>query len=234
MKALVVDDDDLIRSNVAEVLSNDGWEVTEAESAPRALELLQGCAWSLVFCDVRLSTKNDHEGYDVLRSFTEAQPEAQIVLMTGHGSAVGALDAVSSGAYDYLMKPFEISDVKRISQAVRGGIEKRARPSNSDELPSPSVYTSDIELVGVSAAFVEVMKLVGRVASTNLPVLITGESGTGKEIVAKAIHRRSPRADKPFVAVNCGALPAEAIWSGVFGHGRCSFPGAHGGRWGVC
>src|SRR5438093_11929249 len=86
VKALVVDDDDLIRSNVAEVLSNEGRDVTEAESAERALSLLRGHAWSLVFCDVRLSGKNDHEGYDVLRSFTEEQPEAQIILMTGHGS----------------------------------------------------------------------------------------------------------------------------------------------------
>jgi len=225
MKALVVDDDDLIRSNVAEVLSNEGWEVTEAESAERALELLRGHAWSLVFCDVRLSARNDYEGYDVLRSFNEAQPQAQIILMTGHGSAVGALDAVASGAYDYLMKPFEIADVKRISQAVRRGIEKRTR-RGIDELTSPSVYTSDIDLVGVSAAFVEVMKLVGRVASTNLPVLITGESGTGKEIVARAIHRRSARAEKPFVAVNCGALPAELIESELFGHVRGSFTGA--------
>src|SRR5438874_3700568 len=234
LKALVVDDDDLIRSNVAEVLSNEGWDVTEAESAERALDLLRGDAWALVFCDVKLSGKNDFEGYDVLRSFNEEQPEAQIVLMTGHGSAVGALDAVSSGAYDYLMKPFEISDVKRISQAVRGGIEKRARGSNTGELPSPSVYTSDIDLVGVSAAFVEVMKLVGRVAATNLPVLITGESGTGKEIVARAIHRRSARTEKPFIAVNCGALPVDLIESELFGHVRGSFTGAtvdHRGLW---
>src|SRR2546423_6301801 len=159
MKALVVDDDDLIRSNVAEVLSNDGWEVTEAESAPRALELLRGYAWSLVFCDVRLSTKNDHEGYDVLRSFTEAQPEAQIVLMTGHGSAIGALDAVSSGAYEYLLKPFDINDVRAIAQSVRAGRERRAAPRTTGELQPLYTHSTDLELVGRSGAFVEVMKL---------------------------------------------------------------------------
>ncbi|HEV2904584.1 MAG TPA: response regulator, partial [Pyrinomonadaceae bacterium] len=170
MKALVVDDDDVIRSNVAEVLITDGWEVCEASSAEEALELLRREPWALVFCDVRLSTDEAQDGYHVLRSFTEEQPDAQIILMTGHGSAVGALDAVSSGAYDYLMKPFEIADVRRISEAVRRGIAKRERERISDELPpAPDVYTSDIDLVGVSTAFVEVMKLVGRVAATNLP-----------------------------------------------------------------
>lgn len=233
MKALVVDDDVLIRSNVAEVLRNNGWEVWEAESAEQALEMLHRDCWSLVFCDVRLSDKNNEEGYAVLRSFTEEQPEAQIVLMTGHGSAVGALDAVSFGAYDYLMKPFEVEDVRRISQAVRVGIEKRGRRGIADALPAHPVYTSDIDLVGASAAFVEVMKLVGRVATTNLPVLITGESGTGKEIVARAIHRRSRRAEKSFVAVNCGAIPSELIESELFGHVRGSFTGATGDRRGL-
>src|SRR5687767_2988538 len=99
MKALVVDDDDVIRSNVAEVLINDGWEVCEVSSAEQALELLDREPWALVFCDVKLSTDGVQDGYHILRSFTEEQPDAQIILMTGHGSAVGALDAVSSGAY---------------------------------------------------------------------------------------------------------------------------------------
>src|SRR5215813_12707119 len=162
MKALVVDDDNLIRSNIAEVLSNESWDVSEAASAEQALALLDEQDWELVFCDVKLSTGGDRDGYHVLRRFTEEQPDAQIILMTGHGSAVGALDAVSSGAYDYLMKPFEIGDIRRISQAVLRSLNKRERRKVSDELPPPpAVYTSDIDLIGVSAAFVEVMKLVG-------------------------------------------------------------------------
>ncbi|MBV9924784.1 MAG: sigma-54-dependent Fis family transcriptional regulator [Acidobacteria bacterium] len=234
MKALVIDDNELVRDNVAEVLRGEDWEVCEADSAGRAFELLgEGHGWQLVFCDVKLSDSHETEGYAVLRRFVEEQPDAQIVLMTGHGSAAGALDAVSSGAYDYLMKPFEVSDVLRIAQDVRRAHEKRERPGTTGELPPTPVYTSDINLIGVSGAFVEVMKMVGRVASTNLPVLITGESGTGKEVVARAIHQRSTRAEGPFVAVNCGAVPSELIESEMFGHVRGAFTGAERDRRGL-
>jgi two-component system response regulator HydG len=234
MKALVIDDNELVRSNVAEVLRVEGWEVSEAESAARAFEMLAGDdGWQLVFCDVKLSDSVEAEGYAVLRRFVEEQPDAQIVLMTGHGSAAGALDAVSSGAYDYLMKPFENEDVLRIAQDVRRSIEKRERPGTTGELPPEPVYTSDIDLVGASSAFVGVMKLVGRVAATSLPVLVTGESGTGKEVVARAIHCRSARANANFVAVNCGAVPSELIESELFGHVRGAFTGAERDRLGL-
>lgn len=228
MKALVVDDEAAIRDFVGEVLRTDGWAVQEAETAESAFELLHTNRWSLVFCDVMLGGA---DGFAVLRRFTKEQPEAQIVLMTGHGSAVGALDAVALGAYDYLLKPFTVNDVLSLSRSVRERMESRSRKGNTGELRP--VYTSDIDLVGHSSAFVEVMKLVGRVAVTNLPVLITGESGTGKEVVARAIHRRSPRRDMPFVAVNCGAIPSELIESELFGHVRGSFTGASFDRRGL-
>jgi DNA-binding NtrC family response regulator len=232
MKALVIDDNELVRDNVAEVLRGEGWDVCVADSAERAFELLAGGSWQLVFCDVKLSP-DGAEGYAVLRRFVEEQPDAQIVLMTGHGSAAGALDAVSSGAYDYLMKPFEVDDVLRIAQDVRRSLEKRERPGTTGELPPQPVYTSDIDLVGVSSGFVGVMKMVGRVAATSLPVLVTGESGTGKEVVARAIHCRSPRAEGAFVAVNCGAVPSELIESEMFGHVRGAFTGAERDRRGL-
>ncbi|HEX8144729.1 MAG TPA: sigma-54 dependent transcriptional regulator [Pyrinomonadaceae bacterium] len=225
MKALVVDDEAVIRDIVADVLRADGWIVSEADTAERAFELLRDDNWSLVFCDVVLGGE---DGFSVLRRFKEEQPEAQIVLMTGHGSAVGALDAAALGAYDYLFKPFNVKHILSLAQSVRAGrMEKAvAHHGTHDGAATALIYKSDIDLVGRSAAFVEVMKLVGRVAVTSLPVLITGESGTGKEVVARAIHRRSPRAGSAFVAVNCGAIPSELIESELFGHVRGSFTGA--------
>jgi DNA-binding NtrC family response regulator len=222
MKALVVDDEAVIRDIVADVLRADGWTVSEADTAERAFELLSDADWSLVFCDVVLGGE---DGFAVLRRFKEEQPDAQIVLMTGHGSAVGALDAAALGAYDYLFKPFNVNHILALAQSVRAGrMEKGTAHAGDHE--TALIYKSDIDLVGRSAAFVEVMKLVGRVAVTNLPVLITGESGTGKEVVARAIHRRSPRSAAAFVAVNCGAIPSELIESELFGHVRGSFTGA--------
>jgi DNA-binding NtrC family response regulator len=231
MKALVVDDEAVIRDIVADVLRADGWTVSEADTAERAFELLRDEDWSLVFCDVVLGGE---DGFSVLRRFKEEQPDTQIVLMTGHGSAVGALDAAALGAYDYLFKPFNVKHILALAQKVRAGrMETGATHHGAGDGASALRYKSDIDLVGCSEAFVQVMKLVGRVAVTNLPVLITGESGTGKEVVARAIHRRSPRERQPFVAVNCGAIPAELIESELFGHVRGSFTGASVDRMGL-
>lgn len=230
--ALVIDDDQQIREFVSTVLSEDGWSVAEAETAEHAYEMLDQRRWSLVFCDVMLGGE---DGFAVLRRFTEEQPDAPVILMTGHGSAVGALDASAFGAYDYLLKPFGASEVQVLAAAVRERIVSRREHAtrHKGEAAGAPHYISDIDLVGRSAAFVNLMKLVGRVAPTDLPVLITGESGTGKEVVARAIHRRSRRAARPFIAVNCGAIPSGLIESELFGHVRGAFTGAGRDRRGL-
>ena len=224
MQALVIDDEPQVREFVATVLRTDGWQVQEADTAERAFDMLRETRWSLVFCDVMLGGA---DGFAVLKRFKDEQPKAQVILMTGHGSAVGALDATAFGAYDYLLKPFSVDEVKALAQSVRSRMTSRRKQlssaDNSQHVPN---YTSDIDLIGCSPAFVEVMKLVGRVAPTNLPVFIAGESGTGKEIVARAIHFRSRRSARPFIAVNCGALPSELIESELFGHVKGAFTGA--------
>jgi DNA-binding NtrC family response regulator len=232
LQALVIDDDQQVREFVSTVLREDGWNVSEAETAEHAYEMLNDRRWSLVFCDVILGGE---DGFAVLRRFTEEQPDAQVVLMTGHGTAVGALDAAAFGAYDYLLKPFGIPEVQMLANAVRErSVTRRAHASrDKSEEASPRGYISDIDLVGRSASFVNLMKLVGRVAPTDLPMLITGESGTGKEVVARAIHQRSRRSARPFIAVNCGAIPSELIESELFGHVRGSFTGAERDRRGL-
>ncbi|HSI87871.1 MAG TPA: sigma-54 dependent transcriptional regulator [Pyrinomonadaceae bacterium] len=227
--ALVVDDEPQIRNFVADILKDENWSVTTAASAEEAFDLIEDQRFELVFSDVMLGKA---DGYEVLRRFSAEQPDARVVLMTGRGSAAGALDATAIGAYDYLVKPFEVADVVNISSRVLEQLKLRAAPRGSASAEDPG-YTSDIPLIGKSPAFVDCLKMVGRVAPSTLPVLITGESGTGKEIVASAIHRRSTRASKPFVAVNCGAIPVDLIESELFGHSKGSFTGASAERVGL-
>jgi CheY-like chemotaxis protein len=179
LQALVIDDEPQVSGFIAKILASDNWNVTEAESAEQAFELLPKERWALVFCDVVLGGVN---GYEVLRHFSEKLPGASFVLMTGHVSAAGALDATALGAYDYLIKPFTVDDILRISQTVREQNLVHRQPDASDFEETAQGYTSDIPLIGKSPKFVECLKLVGRVAATNLPVLIVGESGTGKEV----------------------------------------------------
>jgi DNA-binding NtrC family response regulator len=229
LHALVIDDEAAITTLVGAVLRDDGWEVTEVGSAEEAFEMLRGQEWSVVFCDVLLGGA---DGFSVLRRFKAELPATKVVLMTGHGTAEGALDATSFGAYDYLLKPFGPDELLSLSLALReqmqGSKSRRLRQSSG-----ASTYPADIGVLGRSEAFIAVMKQVGRVATTNLPVLLSGESGTGKEVVASSLHSRSSRADQPFVAVNCGAISAELIESELFGHVKGSFTGADRDRRGL-
>lgn len=230
LHALVIDDEPQISALVSSVLEDLGWSVSEARTANEAIEKLEEREWSLVFCDVVLGGP---DGYSVLKQFTKIRPDVPFVLMTGHGSAAGALDATSIGAYDYLLKPFSITDINRISTAIKNQLQTRKRRGRQKISDESEIYVSDLPLIGTSPKFVECLKMVGRVAGTNLPVLITGESGTGKEVVARAIHQRSQRAGNRFVTINCGAVPTELIESELFGHARGSFTGADRERMGL-
>jgi two-component system, NtrC family, response regulator AtoC len=230
MHALVIDDEAQVRKFVGQVLEDEGWEVGQAESAESAFAMLRDCEWAVVFCDVMLGGA---DGFSVLRRFKEELPQTKVVLMTGHGSAAGALDATAFGAYDYLLKPFGVDELRSLSRAVSERLLNQPHHRVMRRQSTTLLYDSQVHLIGRSEAFIEVMKQVGRVAATNLPVLLTGESGTGKEVVASALHRRSERADKPFVAVNCGAIPADLIESELFGHTKGSFTGADRDRRGL-
>jgi len=225
-RVLIVEDEPQVRQYLAMALREDGWETSEAESAEQAFEMLSEQQWPVILCDVMLGGA---DGFNVLRRCRIEAPQAKVVLMTGHGTAVGALDAAAFGAFDYLLKPFSLADVQALSAKLREHLDYRENHLSA----RVNGITSEIEMVGRSAAFIEVMKQVGRVAPTNLAVLLAGETGTGKELVAAALHQRSERAGKPFIAVNCGAIPAELIESEFFGHLKGSFTGADRNREGL-
>ena len=205
-QALVIEDEPQVGELVGGVLRAEGWKVAFSPSAEAALMRINEAPWSVVFCEVVLGGVN---GYSLLRHFKEKLPDTKVVLMMSHGSAPGAVDASAFGAYDYLLKPFGSAELQSLSQALREQLIQRSQRSS----PARRVAAShpDIDLVGRSQAFIEVMKHVCRVSNTDLPVLLTGESGTGKQLVALALHDRSSRADKRFVAVKCGSTPAEMI-----------------------
>jgi two-component system response regulator AtoC len=230
MHVLVIDDDPQVRGFIGAAL-NDAWEVSHAESAERAFEMIGEREWSLVICDVLMGGA---DGFQVLRRFKRELPDVQFVLITGVGSASGAMDATAFGAFDHLLKPFGVEDLKSLAGDVRERLANNSNKRNGGKKgKGDKADPFDLGLVGCSRAFLEIMKQVGRVAPTDLPVLLAGESGTGKELVACALHLRSGRADKPFVAVNCGAIPAELIESELFGHVRGAFTGAGRDRMGL-
>src|SRR5437773_10331790 len=159
LQALVIDDEAHVRDFVSTVLRNEGWSVAESASAEEAFEMLNEAAWSVVFCDVMLGGA---DGYSVLRRFKEMLPETKVVLMTGHGTASGALDATSFGAYDYLLKPFGPDELQSLSEALRE--QSVNHQSRRVRAGGESAYQAHVGVLGRSEAFIAVMKQVGRVA----------------------------------------------------------------------
>ena len=220
---LVVDDDAVARELLAEALKKEGYDVELFASGEEAIARGREGHVDLVLTDIRMGAV---DGLTVLREFKRMSADTAIVVLTAFGSLEGAIEAIKQGAYDYLAKPFKKEDIKLVvqrsldhSRLVRENQKFREELKHKDDWPP---------LVGSSPAMLEVYKLVARVAEGKSTVLLQGESGTGKELIARAIHTNSPRREKPFVPVNCGALPDQLLESEMFGYEKGAFTGAVG------
>lgn len=220
-KILVIDDDAVARDLLAEALKKEGYEVEAFASGAEAIERGRKAPVDLVLTDIRMGSI---DGLTVLREFKKFSPDTPIVLLTAFGSLEGAIEAMKQGAYDYLAKPFKKEEIKLVVQrSLEHGRLVRENARYRAELRDREEWS---QMVGSSPAMLEVYKLVARVSEGRSTVLLEGESGTGKELIAKAIHTNSPRRDKPFVPVNCAALPDALLESEMFGHEKGAFTGA--------
>ncbi len=217
-RILIVDDDPETCRFMRELLAKPEREIEVAQDPDDALAMAERTRFDLVISDINLNARLN--GLDVLRSFKRANPDAQVLLISGFGSLETAIDAVRNGAFDFVSKPFNITEVKAVVDRAlaQAGVETQA--------PRPPRDVQPASLLGRSPAMLSVYKQIARAADTTAPVLVIGESGTGKELVARAIHDNSARAGRPFVAINCGAIVETLLESELFGHVRGSFTGA--------
>ncbi len=220
MKArlLVIDDEKGIRDALAQLFEYEGHEVSTAEDGHVGIELAERLVPDVTFLDVKMPGL---DGLDVLAQIREQDPDAIVVMISGHGTIETALEATRKGAYDFLEKPL---DTDRLLVTLRRALELRGLARSVAALKRQ--VESRYEIVGDSYSVRQVLERVERVSPTEARVLITGENGTGKELVARAIHRLSARAAEPFIEVNCAAIPTELIESALFGHMKGSFTGA--------
>jgi DNA-binding NtrC family response regulator len=217
-RILIVDDDRDTCRFIAEVLAAPGRDFELAAETDRALDLARSEPFDLVVCDINLNSSLS--GLDVLRAFKAVNPSGQVLLVSGFGTLETAIEAVRAGAFDYISKPFDIEEVKKTVQRALDQTGART------VLQTPAVDLPSGELIGRTPAMLAVYNQIARAADSVVPVLIVGESGTGKELVARALHRNSQRAARPFVAINCGAITETLLESELFGHTRGAFTGA--------
>ncbi len=218
---LIIDDEPKMCKILRFALEPVGYQVTTAESAEEGVEKFDGAEFDLVLTDLKMPGK---DGLYVLDTVKKKRPDTEVILMTAYATAQNAVDAMKKGAYDYIIKPFEMDELKF---KVNHIMEKRKLAAENIQLKQElkDRYSLD-NMIGMSGVMQEVYKMVEKVAPTDATVLIRGESGTGKELVAQAIHHLSPRASEPFIAVNCGALPESLLESELFGHEKGAFTGA--------
>ena len=227
-KVLVVEDEELMRNILRELLEDEGYEVFSADTAENALDVFSGNEIDACITDIKMPGMDGLELLDSLKSIDE---NALVIIITAYSSVDSAVAALRKGAYDYVTKPFVNEDLlQTVKNAIRTKELFNENRALRRQLDSQFSFS---EIVGKSDALQSVFRIVEKVAATNASVLIQGESGTGKELIARAIHHQSPRSGSPFLGVNCGALPSELLESELFGHVKGSFTGAHSDRTGL-
>lgn len=221
MSILLVDDDAAFRESLGEALEDLGYAVVHAGSTRQALGCLRAHSPALAIVDLRM---HHDDGLTFLREARAQCPEMPCVILTGYASSQNTIEAMRLGAFDHLTKPIGREPLRELLLRALPPVE----PAPATALPQ----TPTDELIGDSDAMRQVFKLIGQAAASDASVMILGETGTGKEMVAFALHRNGPRAQKPFIAVNCAAIPADLLESELFGHIKGAFTGAHADRLG--
>ncbi|MBW2384311.1 MAG: sigma-54-dependent Fis family transcriptional regulator [Deltaproteobacteria bacterium] len=227
-RILIVDDDDALRESLALVLSSEGYELVSAANGEEALECIDEAPVDVILCDLRMPGL---DGFDLIPQLGRKLPGSPVILMSAHGTSDLAIEAMRRGAYDYLAKPFQPSEVLLTLRKT----QEREKLRRANHLLQRDVDRAlgDRPIVAASESMIELLELLERTAAFKTTALLTGESGTGKEVLARAIHSQSPRRDEPFVAVNCGAIPEQLLESELFGHTKGAFTGANRARRGL-
>jgi two-component system response regulator AtoC len=227
-RILIVDDDEALRESLSLVLASEGFDLVSAASGEEALEKVEETPVDVILCDLRMP---GIDGFELMPQLARRLPGAPIILMSAHGTSDLAIEAMRRGAYDYLAKPFQPSEVLLTLRKS----QEREQLRRANELLQRDVNRAlgDRPIVAASEPMIELLELLERTAAFKTTALLTGESGTGKEVLARAIHAQSPRRQKHFVAVNCGAIPEQLLESELFGHVKGAFTGANRARRGL-
>ncbi len=220
-RLLIVDDETDLLHLLVKRLRRKGYEVHSAETAEAALEILKQNFFDIAIYDIRLPNM---DGIELLKETKKIEPETEVLMLTGHGTIETAIDAMKFGAFDYLTKPYNLSELELI---IKKAEENKKLKEKNESMKKIIRQHNDFQIIGESPIFQEVIELTRRIANSEVPVLIQGESGTGKELFAKALHYWGTRAEEPFVAINSGALPEQLLESELFGHVKGAFTGAN-------
>ena len=220
-RILVVDDEESIRTFLDIMLKKEGYEVTLAEDGEHAIDILSKKTFDLVISDLQMPKKT---GIELLQFARQNYPQVHFMMITAFGTLEGAVEAMKMGAHDYLTKPFKLDEIRlSISHVLRSQYLEKENVQLKNQLKVANHFQN---LIGNSSAMAGIIDLIKKVSQAPTNVLITGESGTGKEMVAKAIHYNGPLKEKPFVTINCGAIPEQLMESEMFGHKKGSFTSA--------